>query len=362
VRVGAAVDLTGDWGECLVPVGPVPAAMAAEVRRALGAAPDWLARTATCPWIVRAITEMICKPVAYVSPALCDLVSLVVSQDNSCRYCYGTQRAILRIQGYSDAYVDALLRDFHVGDLSPADRAALELARRMTRANPLPGRADFEEVVRAGMGRLAVAEVAVMAALSNFSNRAATLLALPPEQLERMVRRPLFRVMRPLIAWKIRSRAKSPAPLPEPNDGLCAPVVSALGGSPSARVVRSMIDAAVSSEILPRRTKMLMIAVVARAIGSALVEREARDALLGEELTADDVDEVLRTLGAPALDARERRLVPFARETVHYQAATIQRRFRGVAGDLSPAEILETAGVVGLANAICRLSVVLDAC
>ena len=57
--MGAALDLEMDWGECLVPVGPVPLALAAEVRRALGAVPDWLARAAACPWTVRAILEMI---------------------------------------------------------------------------------------------------------------------------------------------------------------------------------------------------------------------------------------------------------------------------------------------------------------
>jgi len=359
--VGAALDLGMEWGECLVPVGPVPPALAAEARRVFGTVPPWVGRSAACPWVVRVITEMIQKPVAYASPALCDLVSLVVSQDNSCRYCYGTQRAVLRIHGYSDAYVDALLGDFNVGDLSPADRAALEFVRRMTRANPLPGRAEFEEVVNAGIGRLAAAEIAAVAALSNFSNRLATLIALPPDPIEQFVRGPLFRVMRPLIAWKMRSRAKSPEPVPEPNDGLFAPISSALGGSPYARVFRSVIDDAFASDILPRRTKLLAIAVVARAIGCSPVEREVGHALAEEGLAPEQLGDVLRTLGGASLDAREARLVPFARETVRYDPTAIQRRFRDVSRDLTPAEILEAGGVVALGNAICRLSIVLDA-
>ncbi len=75
-----------------------------------------------------------------------------------------------------------------------------------------------------------------------------------------------------------------------------------------------------------------------------------------------DVDEILGTLGSARLDAREARLVPFARETVRYQSAAIQQRFRDVSRDFSPREILEIAGTVALGNAICRLSVVLDAC
>ena len=242
----AAVDVRGEWGECLVPESPVPAAMAAEVRRATGAVPGWLPRTSPCPWLVRAATALIQKPVAYASPELCDLVTLVVSQDNSCRYCYGMQRAVLRIHGHSDAYIDALVRDFHVSDLSTAERAALEFARRISRADPRPGRAEFERVVNAGMSRLAVAEVAFAAASTSLTNRVATLVALPAERLEGAVRSPLFR---------------------------------------------------------------------------AHAEAEARAYLAEDGLGARDVDEILGTLGSARLDAREARLVPFARETVRYQPA-----------------------------------------
>jgi alkylhydroperoxidase family enzyme len=105
-----------------------------------------------------------------------------------------------------------------------------------------------------------------------------------------------------------------------------------------------------------------MLAVIARAMGCGYGEQEARGFLRDDGVSARDVDEVLSSLDSPRLDARERRLVPFARETVRYQTATIQARFREVCRDFTPAEILETAGTVALANAACRLSVVLDAC
>jgi len=55
-------------------------------------------------------------------------------------------------------------------------------------------------------------------------------------------------------------------------------------------------------------------------------------------------------------------LVPFARETVRYQHADIQRRMREVTAGMRPAEIVELVGVVSLANAVGRLSVLLDVC
>jgi AhpD family alkylhydroperoxidase len=361
--MGAAAVLSdAGWGECLVPEVPVPPALGAEVRRALGAVPGWLPRFAPCPWLVRATTALVGKPLAYAPLPLCDLVAIVVSQDNSCRYCYGVQRAILRIYGYRDEQLDRLLRDFHVADLPPAERAALDFARRVTRADPRPGRAEFEAVVRAGMSREAVAEVAAVAAAGAFTNRVSTLLALPPESLERVVANPMFGLVRPLIAWRLKPRPVRPMPPPAPNDGPCAPVVAALGRSPVAHVLRRVVDEAWASPILPQRTKALVLAVIGRTLGCATGEAEARAFLAADGLPPGALDEVLATLHSPALDAREARLVPFARETVRYQPAAIQDRCRDVLRGFTPEETLESVGVLALANAMCRLSVVLDAC
>src|SRR5438874_2267242 len=186
--MGAAAPemMSTEWGDCLVPTVAVSPELVAEVRGAVGAVPDWLARVAPCPWLVRAMCGAMTKPLAYAPPKLIDLVGIVVSQDNSCRYCYGVQRTIMRILGYRDDYIERLLRDVHAADVTPAERAALDFARRISRANPLPGHAEFEQVVRAGLTPLAVAEVAAATATYNFANRMATLLALPPESLEEM--------------------------------------------------------------------------------------------------------------------------------------------------------------------------------
>src|SRR5207249_3617500 len=206
-----------EWEESLLPPVPVPAGLEAYVRRQFGVVPGWLARVAPAPWLARAWAALVRNPVAHLPPALCDLVALVVSQDNSCRYCFGAQRAVLRLLGYREAYIARLERDFLVAELSAADQAALDFARRVSRADPRP----------------------------------------------------------------------------QPNDGPYAPVVAALDGSPAARVLRRAIDDAWASEVLPRRTKTLVFAVVARALGCARSEAESRVALEREGLGARDVDEVL---------------------------------------------------------------------
>src|SRR3989442_9827174 len=345
----AAATANLEWGECIVPAAPVPPALQAEVRKAVGAVPGWLARLAPSPWLVRALCEIIARPFAHAPLEVCNLVALVVSQENSCRYCYGIQRAVLKIFGQRDEHIDALVRGAQVGESTSAARAALDLARRLTRANPRPGGAGFEALVRAGFSRPGAAEIVFAAAANAFTNRIGTLLVLPPEPLESFVRSPVFRLVRPFLAWRMRPRPRAPEPAPRPDDGPCAAVVAALDGSPAAGVLRRAIDGAWASEVLPRRTKTLMLAVIARALGCAHGEREAGRVPAAEGLAPRQLDEILANLGSPQLDARQARLVPFAPETVRYQPAAIQRRMPELPHGLPTVEIVQAVGVAALA-------------
>jgi alkylhydroperoxidase family enzyme len=71
--------------------------------------------------------------------------------------------------------------------------------------------------------------------------------------------------------------------------------------------------------------------------------------------------QVLSHLDAPELDAIERLLVPFARETIWYEPAVLQRRARTLRDHLSSPQLLEAIGVASLANGLCRMgAMVLD--
>jgi alkylhydroperoxidase family enzyme len=352
-----------EWETSLLPAGPVPPPLRDEVRRLVGTVPAWVAHVAPVPWLVRGLVRMQSKPVAFSPPALCDLIALAVSQDNSCRYCFGIQRTIMRVLGYREAQLERLERDHHLADLTPAERAALAFARKISRASPRVSPAERDELAAAGYTPLGVAEIAFVAAATVFANRGATLLALPPEPFEKFVERPLGRLLRPLLARKLRARPRRPEPLALPNDGPCAAVVRVLDGSPAATVLRQTIDEAWASPVLPRRTKALLLAVIGRALGCTHAETEATGILAADGLGASEIEDVLATLSSPRLDGRERRLVPFARDTARYDhTVPIQRRMREAAEGLRPAEILEAVGVMALANTVCRLSVLLDFC
>src|SRR4051812_5069079 len=98
------------WEPSLLPQMPVASSLKKEVRRDLGAIPSWLAHVAPVPWLARALARTGSSPIAHLSPAVCDLAAFAVSQDNSCRYCFGVQEALFRILGYTEEQIARLER------------------------------------------------------------------------------------------------------------------------------------------------------------------------------------------------------------------------------------------------------------
>lgn len=350
-----------DWAECWLEPSVVPRDLARDVRQMTGGlVPSWATHLAPVPWVVRATGRFVEKRVAYMPLELWDLIGLVVSQDNSCRFCYGATRAILKVLGYDDDRIDRLERDIHLADLTAAEQAALDFARKVSHANPRPTTADRTALTAAGLSSGAIAEIAYAAASSGFPNRIATFFALRPEPFERWVRRPVFRLVRPFVARSLRGRHVPPRTAPA--GGACGDVVAALGDAPAASTLRVIIDEALASPVLPRRTKLLMFAVIGRALGCDRSEREATGSLAAEGLEPADVAEILANLGSPRLDRRDAMLVPFARETVRYQNIPVQRRVRELTRTLPLEEVIEAVGVTALANVVARLSVLLETC
>src|SRR2546428_12794673 len=100
----------------------------------------------------------------------------------------------------------------------------------------------------------------------------------------------------------MRPRPRAPEPAPRPDDGPCAAVVAALDGSPAAGVLRRAIDGAWASDVLPRRTKTLMLAGIARALGCAHGEQEARPFPAAGGLPPAQLGGIPADLGSPPPD------------------------------------------------------------
>ncbi|MFQ5697447.1 MAG: carboxymuconolactone decarboxylase family protein [Myxococcota bacterium] len=181
-----------EWEACPVQPRRDPE-LESYLRGRIGVVPEVARYFSHCPWVGRGLADSFFQMgiLAPMDPSVAERVMLVVSQDASCRYCYAAQRALLRIQGYPAARIGELEQDLHSAQLEPPVRLALEFARRISRARPLPGPPEIEALRDAGYSEYAVCELAAVAAFSVLANRNATLLAdegLPRETIENLLR------------------------------------------------------------------------------------------------------------------------------------------------------------------------------
>ena len=314
---------------------------------------------AALPWLARAMVDV--HPEfglqMHLDLALGDLIQLVVSQENSCRYCYAAVRAMLRIQGMSEERIRAIEGNLARTDLKPSEVASLAFARALSRSTPAAASSAKQALLDTGVSVAEMKEVAYVAAAINFSNRAATTPAIPPYQFERAPEQLYVRLLRPLIARILRRRRRQGQATPLDNvlSYPFSPLVDAFAGSPIAPVLAKALAEMWASPVLTRRCKLLMFAVVAHGLGCEACANEASRALLKEGFPEDALRNVLTHLDAPELDPIERLLVPFTRETIWYEPAALQRRARALRDQLTPVQFLEVIGVASLANGLCRL-------
>jgi AhpD family alkylhydroperoxidase len=288
-----------------------------------------------------------------------DLIGLVVSQENSCRFCYAIVRSTLWLQGMDAERIRRVEQDFGRADLAPRAQAAIAYARAQSRSGPAGAKAAWQTLRDAGIDTLEAKEIAFTVAVTDFSNRTHTMVAAPYLPAERMPQHPLMRLLRPVldrVLSRHRSRgapaAATPADPALPYGGL----VAAFAGSPIAAALQRLLGEMWASPLLSRRCKLLMFAVVSRGLPCEVCELEITRALQREGLAAETVERILGRLDAPELDATERLLLPLARETLWYEPAVLQRRVRALRDTLSPPQLIEAIGVAALANALCRMT------
>jgi len=352
-----------EWEQCLVEPRN-DNQLERDARKAYGVPYPVVRYFAACPWLARSFVNLNYHngQLAHIDLDLADMIFLAVSQENSCRYCYATQRAALKILGFDQARIRRVEEASFRAEDDQGERLALDFARRFSRANPPPTSEDEDALREAGYSDEAIKEIAYMAAYTVLGNRVTTLLAIPVDEAEAMDTSWQVRLLRPLLARVLRSRMKRGRPEflpPELKTGPFAYVGLALDGLPIARVLNELVDSAWKSPILTPRAKALVFAVVARGLGSKQAEDEARRLLAPLGLDGGKVDEILAHLGSPDLDPIESAIVPYARETIRYRPDDIQRRGLKVREHLTAEQLLELVGMASFANAICRLSLVL---
>src|SRR5690348_13217448 len=153
------------------------------------------------PWLARALVDL--HPEfglsMHLDPHQIDLVTLVVSQENSCRFCYAAVRMLLWAQGMSEARIQRIEQKLSSGELAPKVAAVVAFGRRQSRVGP-QGAEEARKILRdAGLGDAEMKEVAYVVAVTDFLNRVNTIPAIPAHTLERMPRQLHMWLLRPLI-------------------------------------------------------------------------------------------------------------------------------------------------------------------
>ena len=352
-----------EWGQALLPRVANPS-WEAEVKRRAGTVSEIDRRVAPSPWVRElCVATTSYRPVA-ISQRLYNIGSLVTAQENSCRYCYGANRAYMKILGYSESFIKHIEQDATFAELDDKERAFIAFCRSLARSRPRPVKADYDALVALGFAPLAVSEMAMMIALGCFFNRIGILIACPPEHgFERVANSLLGRVMGPVMRVAM-SMHKPPQPVMLDAATLAAgpfgTIVAALAGLPGASIFRAGLDGAFASTVLPRSAKALMFAVVARTLGCRISEAEARKLLAVENFSDEEIDAALLTLRTPRLSQRDAQLLPWVRNTVYYQTAAVQKQTAALAVEIGEAALLEAVGVAALANATVRLAMLLE--
>src|SRR6516165_1743685 len=156
----------------------------------------------------------------YLDQNVADLLTLVVSQENSCRFCYAVQRALLWGLGMSEDRIQRLEQELST---SPAPRtvAAIAFGRSQSRTGPAGAWDARQALHRAGFSDEEIKEIAFTTAATDLLNRACTIPAIPVRPVERMPDQLRMRLLRPLIKRILgidsagrRCRPNLPHPIP----------------------------------------------------------------------------------------------------------------------------------------------------
>lgn len=129
-----------EWGPPLL-ARAADAAWEAEAKKRSGTVSEVDRRVAPNPWIRELCVEVNATRPKAISQRLFNIVLMVTAQENSCRYCYGANRAYLKILGYSEKFITRIERDLQLAELDDKDRAAIAFSRNLARSRPRPARA-----------------------------------------------------------------------------------------------------------------------------------------------------------------------------------------------------------------------------
>lgn len=314
------------------------------------------------PWAYRPFLFLMNPALEAIDRRLCAQICFVVSRDNACRFCYGSFRTALRVAGYSASELDRLEQNLHLQDSFGPNREALHFALTISRGHFQEG-PSVEALSAAGYNATAIREIAGVATLAGAVNRMGTMLAVPVDEAQEAVTEQwYFQMLRSVWDWLLKGWQRLHGPHKPPLqaadcDGPFAAWTERLCGTHVGRVLQAATTAWIDEKrALPLRSKLLMLAVVARGLDDeALSDRVQM--LLADQcgVGAEEVETAVNHLRGGAIRPREKALLSLARASILYDAGRIQQTVRSRTTDLSRNKIIDAVATLGLSNALARL-------
>lgn len=361
VSITSRLPETREWMTPLVDPRPSPV-IKRLFRREVGLVPTVVPYICPHGWAYRPFLFLMRPDVREISEELCSQICFVVARDNACRFCYGSFYTFLRVAGYSESDLHRLERELYLNERNGAQHKALQFAVQISQ-----GRLDTEPTInslsKAGYTPAAIREIGGVALLTALVNRIGTMLAVPVNtSMEDFTSAWYFSAFRPVIrlllhGWQ-KMDAGTPPPLdPADIDGPFAHSLSHLQNTCVGRVLSDITTQSLTEpSALPLRTKLLILTVIARAVGSHRIERRARTLLRSRfGIRERALDTAVRHLRGDALGDKTTALLRLARASTRYDAGHIQETVRNRVGGFSRPEIIDAVATFGLCNALVRL-------
>jgi uncharacterized peroxidase-related enzyme len=111
-----------------------------------------------------------------------EMIAVAVSAQNHCFYCLTSHGAVLRIRTKDEVLADTIAANYRAADLTPRQRAMLDLAVKITTDSAAVGDQDVAALRDHGFSDADIMDIIQTAALFNYSNRVASALDLRPNR------------------------------------------------------------------------------------------------------------------------------------------------------------------------------------
>jgi uncharacterized peroxidase-related enzyme len=111
-----------------------------------------------------------------------EMIAVAISAQNHCFYCLTSHGAILRVRGGDEVLADTIAANYRAADLTPRQRAMLDLAMKVTHSSDTIGDEDIAGLRAHGFNDEDIMDIVQTSAFFNYSNRVASALELRPNR------------------------------------------------------------------------------------------------------------------------------------------------------------------------------------